>query len=153
MSIAFSWSSKPESTKFLVWVLRAALRKRKSFLMSCILLILYQWVSLYKGYSSPWKKVKNISVSQSSQSPPNNSISCTPQSWHVWLVIHYQWVGLYKGFSTLVEKSPSWPQYGWAGDTSLRLTFGRSLSTRPFAFTCQASPLVSHSGWFIRHSS
>ena len=69
------------------------------------------------------------------------------------LVIHYQWVGLYKGFFTWVEKSPSWTQHGWAGDTSLRLTCGRSLSARPFAVTCQASPLVSHSGWFIRHSS
>ena len=67
------------------------------------------------------------------------------------LVIIYQRVCLYKGFSTPVEKlAPGWAQHGRAGDASLRLTLGRSLSARPFAFTCQASPIVPDAGKFIR---
>jgi len=67
------------------------------------------------------------------------------------LVIIYQRVCLYKGFSTPVEKlAPGWAQHGRAGDASLRLTLGRSLSARPFAIPCQASPIVLDAGQFIR---
>ena len=68
-----------------------------------------------------------------------------------YLVIIYQRVCLYKGFSTPVEKlAPGWAQHGRAGDASLRLTLGRSLSARPFAIPCQASPIVLDAGQFIR---
>ncbi len=83
--IAVSWSNTPESILFLVIVLRGALLNRKEFLIesSCILLILYHRVCLYKGFSqSPVQKVANISVSQSSHSPPNNSTFSNPQSSH-----------------------------------------------------------------------
>ena len=70
------------------------------------------------------------------------------------LVIIYQRVCLYKGFSTPVEKlAPGWAQHGRAGDASLRLTLGRSLSARPFAIPCQASPIVLDAGQFIRLGS
>jgi len=83
---------------------------------------------------------------------------CLANIWAIalkcFLVIIYQRVCLYKGFSTRVEKlAPGWAQHGRAGDASLRLTLGRSLSARPFAIPCQASPIVLDAGQFIRLGS